>query len=135
MATAAAPSIKPNLYQLSGDGIKITYTLEPIGGPPQFNYDDGKLSLQFKGKDIRTVDSDVGTLVSVTIQLTTDSGSTSFTVLIPAVGLSTSSTSEPITTSGITTVHRHPVVGPTPQGQNDLYAVHQMQGTAQFVRS
>jgi hypothetical protein len=134
MAKEAAAATKPNLYELSGDGIKITYTLEPIGGPPQFNYDDGKLSNLFTGKDIRTVDTEDGTLVSVTIHLEIDRGSTSFSVLIPKVGLG-QTTSESITTIGITTVHRRPVVGPTPQGQNDLYTVHQMQGTAQFVRS
>jgi hypothetical protein len=124
---------KPNLYELSGDGIKITYTLQPIAGPPQFNYDDGKLSHLFKGDEIRTVNTDeVGTLVSVTIHLEIDRGSTTFTVLIPRVNLG-SSTSEPITTVGITTVHHRPVVGPTPQGQDDLYTVHPMKGTAKFV--
>jgi hypothetical protein len=126
---------KPNLYELSGDGIKITYTLQPLAGPPQFNYDDGKLSHLFKGDEIRTVDTDeVGTLVSVTIHLEIDRGSTTFTVLIPKVGLG-QSTSEPIKTIGITTVHKRPVVGPTPQGQDDLYAVHAMEGTAKFVIS
>ena len=62
MAKEAAAATKPNLYELSGDGIKTTYTLEPILGGPQFNYDDGKLSRQFKGDEIRTVDTDdVGT--------------------------------------------------------------------------
>jgi hypothetical protein len=131
---AAAAATKPKLYELSGDGIIVIYTLEPIGGGPQFNYGDGKLSHVFKGDEIRTVDTDVGTLVSVTIHLEIDTGSTSFTVLIPKVGLG-QSTSEPITTVGITTVHKHPVVGPTPQGQDDLYTVHSMDGTAKFVRS
>jgi hypothetical protein len=126
---------KPNLYELSGDGIKITYTLQPIAGPPQFNYDDGKVSNLFKGGEIRTVETDeLGTLVSVTIHLEIDRGSTTFTVLIPRVGLG-QSTSEPITTVGITTVHHRPVVGPTPQGQDDLYTVHPMKGTAKFVLS
>jgi hypothetical protein len=128
-----AAAAKPNFYELSGDGIKVIYTLEPIGGGPQFNYDDGKLSHVFKGGDIRTVDSEDGTLVSVTIHLEIDRGSTSFTVLIPSVGMGTAP--ESITTIGITTVHHRPVVGPTPQGQNDLYTVHPMQGTAKIVRS
>jgi hypothetical protein len=131
---AAAAAAKPNLYELSGDGIKVIYTLEPIGGGPQFNYDDGKLSRVFKGDEIRTVeDTDVGTLVSVTIHLEIDRGSTTFTVLIPRVGMGTAP--EPITTSGITTVHHRPVVGPTPQGQDDLYTVHPMKGMAKIVRS
>jgi hypothetical protein len=135
MAKEAAAAAKPNLYELSGDGIKITYTLQPIAGPPQFNYDDGKLSLQFKGGEIRTVATDeLGTLVSVTIHLEIDRGSTTFTVLIPKVSLG-GSTSEPIKTVGITTVHQRPVVGPTPQGQDDLYTVHPMEGTAKFVLS
>ena len=135
MAKEAAAATKPNLYELSGDGIKVTYTLQPIAGPPQFNYDDGKVSRLFTGDEIRTVvDTDVGTLVSVTILLEIDTGSTSFTVLIPKVGLG-ASTSEPITTDGITTVHKRRIPGPTPQGQDDLYTVHPMKGTAKFVLS
>ena len=135
MAKEAAAATKPNLYELSGDGIKIIYTLQPLAGPPQFNYDDGKVSRLFKGDEIRTVDTeDLGTLVSVTIHLEVDTGSTSFTVLIPKVGLG-ASTSEPITTVGITTVHKRRIPGPTPQGQDDLYTVCSMKGTAKFVVS
>ncbi|MHB8269286.1 hypothetical protein [Bradyrhizobium sp.] len=134
MAKEAAAATQPNLYELSGDGIKITYTLEPILGGPQFNYDDGKLSRLFKGGEIRTEDTEIGTLVSVTIHLEVDTGSTSFSVVLPKVGLGTSS-SEPITTIGITTVHKRRIPGPTPQGQDDLYTVHPMKGTAKIVRS
>ena len=114
---------------------KVTYTLEPILGGPQFNYDDGKLSRLFKGDEIRTEYTEkIGTLVSVTIHLEIDTGSTSFTAVIPKVGLG-QSTSEPITTIEITTVHKRRVPGPTPQGQDDLYTVHPMKGTAKIVRS
>jgi hypothetical protein len=134
MAKEAAAATQPNLYELSGDGIKITYTLEPILGGPQFNYDDGKKSHLFKGGEIRTEDTEIGTLVSVTIHLGVDTGSTSFSVVLPKVGLGTSS-SEPITTIGITTVHKRRIPGPTPPGQDDLYTVHPMKGTAKIVRS
>jgi hypothetical protein len=129
----ATSSVKqPNLYELSGDGIQITYTLQPIAGPPQFSYHDAKLSHVFKGDEIRTVETEIGSLVTVTTVPGIDSGSTSFTVLIPKVNLGRQESAN-ITTVGITTLHKFLVVGPAPQGQTELYTVHPMQGTAAFV--
>lgn len=132
MAKKAVATKQPNLYELSGDGINITYTLQPFAGPPQFNYHDATQSHLFKGKEIRTVDTEIGSLVSVTLRLTPNSGSTSFTVLIPKVNLGRSD-SAPVTTVGITTLHKFIIVGPPLQGQSELYTVHPLQGTASFV--
>jgi hypothetical protein len=127
-----AETKQPNLYDLSGDGIHITYTFYPLAGPPQFHYHDTKQSHLFKDKEIRTVNTEIGTLVSVSIHLTPDSGSTSFTVLIPTVGLG-QSYAQPITTIGITTLHKINIVGPALLGQTELYTVHPLRGTAYFV--
>jgi hypothetical protein len=132
MAKKAASAKQPNMYQLSGDGIHVTYSTSSFAGPPQFNYHDATQSRQFTGKEIRTVGTEIGTLVSVTLNLTPDLGSTSFTLLIPHVGLGLSDSAH-IVTDGITTLHRTSIIGPPLQGQTEFYTVHPLQGTAAFV--
>jgi hypothetical protein len=127
------PVVKqPNLYELSGEGIHVTYSTTSFGGQPLLTYQDASQSKHFMGEQIRTVETEIGTLVTVTIFLTVDSGSTTFTVLIPKVNLR-SSDSVSISTEGITTVHRFLVIGPPLQGQTELYTVYPLEGTASFV--
>ena len=86
--------VAPNLWSLSGGGIHVrywTFTLGPIrqgDEPPHFTYYDSHRTLSFHGNEIRSVNvPDLGTLVSVTIVLTVDTGSTTFTVLLPRVNI------------------------------------------------
>jgi hypothetical protein len=130
MAQAPSSSKQPNFYDLSGDGIHITYATTTFEGPPLFIYHDSSQNRKFTGKQIQSVDTEAGTLVSVVIQLVPDLGSTTVSVLIPRVSLITSDTAN-ITTYGITTLHKTSFFGPR-QGQNDVYTVHQLQGTAEW---
>ena len=81
----ATPFVSPNLYQLSGNTLHVTYATTGIDGQPHLHYQDSQHNLNFSGNSIRAVECDLGTVVSVTIQLTVDSGSTSFSVLIPGL--------------------------------------------------
>jgi len=129
---ANPPALKhPNLFDLAGDGISVSYASTSFSGKPLLSYHDGFQSKSFVGDQIRTVETEIGTLVTVTIFLTVDSGSTTFSILIPVVNLRTSD-SAPITTYGITTLHRFSIIGP-PQGQAEFSTAHQMSGTASFV--
>jgi hypothetical protein len=131
MAQAPSSSSKqPNVYDLSGDGIHITYATTTFDGPPLFIYHDASHTEKFKDKQIQSVDTEAGKLVSVRFQVIPDFGSKSFSVLIPSVILGTSDTAH-ITTYGITTLHKDSIIGPPP-GQNDVYSVHQLQGTAEW---
>ena len=127
------PVVKqPNLFELAGEGVHITYSTTSFGGVPTFTYQDMTQSKHFTGNQIRTVHTEIGTLVTVTTLLTVDSGSTTFTVLIPSVNLR-SSDSVAIRTDGIATVHRFLVVGPPLQGQTEIYTIYPLHGTASFV--
>ena len=70
---------QPNLYELSGNGIHVTYSTTSITGKPLFNYHDSFQTRNFSGDEIQTVDTILGQLVSVFLVRTIDSGSTSFT--------------------------------------------------------
>jgi hypothetical protein len=120
----------PNHYELSGDGIHITYSTTSFAGPPTFVYHDSNQNKTFTGNQIQSVDTEAGTVVSVPIFVTIDSGSTSFSVLIPRVNLG-SADSTNITSYGITALHRFGI--PAPVGQLDFYTPHQMTGTAALL--
>lgn len=129
---AAFPVKSPDLYQLRGAQLHITYSTTSFVGKPSFVYQDATQTLTFEGDQIRTVATEIGTLVTVTIRMTIDSGSTSFTLFVPRVNLG-SSNQAPIHTEGITTLHRFSVVPVFNQGQTELYTVTPLAGTASFV--
>ena len=90
-------------------------------------------SRRFNFPGIRcTLDSEIGTLVTVTIRLTVDTGSTSFTLVVPQVNLDQSNHAH-ITTFGVTALHRFSVVPAFNEGQTELYTVTELSGTAALV--
>jgi hypothetical protein len=127
--------IAPNHYQLSGGGISITYLPVGAGGLAHLLYQDTQRTLNFTGDQIRSVEvPDLGTVVSVTLMITVDSGSTTFSMLIPKVTLqNTTGASAHIHSEGITTVHRFSLVPMFDLGQDELYTVTAMRGTASSV--
>ena len=127
----AAPST-PNLYDLQGHNLHITYSTTSIDGKPRFQYHDNFQTLQFSGDQIRMLDSEIGTLVTVTIRLTPDLGSTLFTFLVPQVNLNQSTQSQ-ITTFGVTTLHRFSIAPQLDLGQIEHYTVAELSGTAALV--
>src|SRR5215475_4468342 len=102
---------QPTLFELSGNGILVNYSTSSLAGQPQFFYQDAFQSKQFSGKDIQTVDSVLGKLVTVFLLRTVDTGSTTFTLLVPNVNLPPSNFSN-ITTEGITTLHKFSIIKP-----------------------
>jgi len=122
---------QPTLYELSGGGLHVTYSTSSISGKPLFNYHDAFQVRNFSGDEIQTVDTILGKLVSVFLIRTIDGGSTSFTVLIPAIHLPPTNVAN-VTTEGVTTLHKFSIFNP-PLGQTELYTFHRLHGTAQFV--
>ena len=128
--------VQPTIWNLSNTatGLQVSYS---VAGP-NLHYHNGPVIRDFTGGEIRVAEvPDLGTLVSVTILLTVDSGSTTFTLLLPRVNLPGPGNlppafpvAIPVTTDGITTVHRFSVLPPLLQGQQDFYTVTPLQGTA-----
>src|SRR3954453_2986207 len=128
----ANPFLVPNLYQVHNNQLHISYTTSGIDGKPHFHYQDASQSLSFSGDQIRSETTEIGTLVSVRIRMTVDSGSTSFSLLVPTVNLPANQ-SMTIHTIGITTVHRFSIAPVLNSGQTELYSVAVLTGTAQHV--
>jgi hypothetical protein len=127
---APTPLVDPNLYALSGHHLHVVYSTTGIDGKPHFSYQDQQHTLNFAGDQIRRVETEIGALVSVTIRLTVDTGGTSFSLLIPRVGIP-GEQAVPIHTDGVTTLHRFSIL-PLP-GQRDFYTITPLSGTAQRV--
>lgn len=122
----------PNLFQLSGHHLHVSYSTTGIDGKPRLTYQDAHRALSFVGDQIRVVECDVGHLVSVTLQMTPDSGSTSLSVLVPRVVL-VDNAAQAVHTQAITTIHRFSIVPAFDVGQDDLYTVTALAGTARTV--
>ena len=127
-----AQRMTADLLELTGSHIHITYTTSSIDGTPAMTYQDPYQGMAFSDDEIRTVECDFGTLISVTLRMTVDTGSTSLSVLIPRVRIE-QGTIAAIHTECVTTVHRFPVIPSLQLGQLDTYRVVPLHGTAQFA--
>jgi hypothetical protein len=135
MSTPSHDEITPNQYHLHGGEISVSYYPGGTGpvlegrGRLRFTYHDLSRALSFYGDEVRTVDvPDLGTVVSVTIFRTVDTGSTSTSLLVPRVVLP-STLPVPIHTDLISTRH---LLFATAVGhpQRDVYSVTKLTGVA-----
>ena len=132
-------NIPPNRFVLhSSDGnTQVDYETTSFLGQPVLNLKQGPgPSLgpirHFAGSQIRTLNTEIGTLVSVTTEMTVDTGSTSFSVLIPAVTLTSTSDQQTIATEAIITHHTGPNSVPI-TGVHEKYQFIPLSGEASFV--
>jgi hypothetical protein len=129
-------NIKPNRFVLqSSDGTtKVDYETSSFIGQPTLNLMQGPGGpiRHFAGSQIRTLNSEIGTLVTVTTQLTVDTGSTSFSVLIPAISLGAISEHKTFATEAIITHHTGPNSVPA-TGVHETYKFIPLKGEASFI--
>ena len=122
--------VQPTTWILSGGGIQVRLST----AEPALHYQDPHEIRDFAGQEVRVAEvPDLGTLVSVTLRITVDSGSTSFTLLLPRVNLPAppaQPAAVPVKTDGITTVHHLSLVPAFQRGQQDTYVVTPLTGTA-----
>jgi hypothetical protein len=132
-------NIQPNRFVLqSQDGAtKVDYETSSQLGQPTLNLKQGPglgPIRHFAGSQIRTRYTEIGTLVSVTTQMTVDTGSTSFSLLIPAISLNAASDRQTFTTEAIVTTHTGPNSVPH-TGVHETYQFTPLTGEATFVMS
>jgi len=133
-------NIQPNRFVLqSSDGkTKVDYEASSFIGQPTLNLTQGPSPTvpirHFVGSQIRTRKTEIGTLVSVTTHATVDTGSTSFSILIPAITLTVISDHKTFATSAIVTSHTGPNSVPS-AGVHETYQFIPLSGEATFVLS
>ena len=126
-----APKLAPNLFELNGENVMVTYSTTSIDGTPRFTYTKGRQTLNFAGTAIKSEGVGIGTLVSVTIATVPDKGTTTFSILLPAIRLGESKRAS-FRTIGITTLAKTTIAGP-PQGAQQSYKVIDLRGSAKLV--
>jgi hypothetical protein len=131
-------NIQPNRYTLqSNDGkTKVDYETSNFIGQPTLNLTQGPGGpiRHFAGSQIRTRNTEIGLLVTVTTQMTVDTGSTSFSVLIPSITLTGVTDRKSFSTDAIVTTHTGPNSVPA-MGVHETYQFITMKGEATLVLS
>jgi hypothetical protein len=120
------------MYQLGGNHLHVTYVTSGLDGQPTMSYQDAHQSKSFRGDELRALECDLGTLVSVTLRMTVDTGSTSLSLFIPRMQIAEGTTA-PVHTNCVTTMHRFSVIPQFNQGQLDTYSITALHGTARFA--
>ena len=119
----------PNVYQLAGDGIQITYTVSNTNGEAQLDYQDAQGSRTFTGNQVNSEQSPLGTLITVFLLQTIDTGSITLTLVVPGVNLG-NTTEQPIATFAVVTNNLFSILEIHTPRQTQVYQIYALQGTA-----
>jgi hypothetical protein len=125
---------RANLFELSGDSIQVSFSTTGILGGPILSYRDPQRSIFFRREEIRSEDTALGELITVTLEVIPDLRTITFTLILPIVTVMPQSSGIYIKVPGVTTTNPTTIAGPPP-GPQKLYSVVNLQGTAQFVVS
>ncbi|MFL9455775.1 MULTISPECIES: DUF6174 domain-containing protein [Nostocales] len=132
--TKSANSSRANIFKLSGAFVEVTYSDTSILGGPQLNYRDNNINRTFMGEAIRVRETELGQLITVTLEAVPDLRTVTFTLILPLVKLNTVSETIRIRVPSITTTTRTTIAGPG-AGAEKTYKAIDLRGTAQFVVS
>lgn len=128
---------EPNQFVLQGieskyKDVQISYSTTSITGKPIFSYKDSKGSHSFTGDKIRTQQTEIGTMVTVTLESIPDLRVTTLTLLVPKINLDSSTTefkTIAIQTTSKTTIAGEKLV----KGAVESYEVINLKGTAKSI--
>lgn len=125
---------EPNLYELSYGDVGLTYSTTSIDGSPRFNFREAERNLNFSGEQIRTQATELGTEVTVTLEVIPDLRTVTLTLLVPAINLG-NETEVGFATAAIETTNHTTIGGPRLiTGPLQTYRVIPLEGTAKNVR-
>jgi hypothetical protein len=123
----------PNLFTFRGRGVEVSYATSSFSGQPLLTYKDARQSRSFGGPQIRTLATEIGSLVSVTLEQVPDHHTLTLTLVVPEVHLAGRAVA--VTSQAILTTQRTSIGGPRLiTGAVQTYRVIALQGTARFVQ-
>jgi hypothetical protein len=127
--------VEPNQYELSGDDTSITYSMSGVDGKPTLTYSGARGEHNFAGDEIRTLDSDLGTEVSVTLEDIADLHLITLTLLIPEMWIAPRA-GEEVRTIAILTTKEEPLTEKIGMpAAREQYAVVRLDGEGRLVES
>ena len=121
-----------NLFELGDYSIQVTYSSTSFTGQRQLSYRDNNINRNFMGEEIQILDTDIGQLVTVTLETIADLRIVTFTLILPLVNVIPQSGGTRVQVPGILTTTHTTIAGPGP-GAEKTYSTVNLQGTAQFV--
>jgi hypothetical protein len=122
----------PNSYELTGTDTEITYSTTSFSGRPLLTYRAQSDQRSFSGAEIRSLDSEIGRQVTVTIEQIPDLHSITLTILIPTINLDR--VESRFRTRAIFTTQRSSIAGPRLiKGAVQSYRVLALRGVARNV--
>jgi hypothetical protein len=121
-----------NLFELGDYSIQVTYSSTSFTGQPQLSYRDNNINRNFMGEEIRILDTELGQLITVTLETIADLRTVTFTLVLPLVNVIPQSGGTRVQVPGISTTTHTTIAGPGP-GAEKTYSTVNLQGTAQFV--
>src|SRR2546428_11911134 len=74
---------KANLFEVAGGATSVTYATTGIAGQPSFHFRDTDHDVNAEGTDIRTKKTELGTLVTIDLDVVADGPSTTATLGLP----------------------------------------------------
>ena len=124
---------RPNEFELQGEGIYIKYLL--LNGVPQLDYRTQNISIRFSGNQIKTLVTDIGTLVTVIISKPPNpnlgGNIVKLSLLLPIINLVIGTRETPVQTEAILTTQKTSGSIRTPLvGQLQSYQTLRLRGTA-----
>lgn len=128
--TTPVQRVEPNLFQLKGEKIQINYQSTGFVGAAQLTYTDDQGSRTFSGDEVRSQESEIGLMVSVTLQLNPDSQIVILSLLVPSIKLGEQPAK--IKTLAIKTTKRSGFLALQP-GALQSYSTIPLEGTASLV--
>jgi hypothetical protein len=133
MAQDTKSLVEPNVYELSGDDTQITYATTGADGKPTFSYSGTKGERSYSGDEIGTLDSALGTEVTVTIDDIADLHIITLTLLIPEMWIAPHSGLE-VRTMAIFTTKEEPITAPVGlPAAREQYAVIALDSEGELV--
>lgn len=123
-----------NIFEFTGENVQISYSargpfIDQPGLQPTITYQDSEQTLTFTSDQIRTQQSELGTLVSVTLKPSIDAGATILTILLPIIAMGDAG-EQPFVTYAIVSQ----TFGMLPHvGASHVYNVLQLDGVGTFM--
>ena len=119
-----------NLFELSRGPLQITYS--NIIGLPIFNCRIKQQHWIFRGSEIQIQDTNIGQLITVTLEDVPEDGEVIFTLILPIITVKSAATETRIQVIGITT-HKASHAYRHQSGSQPNYSIVNLHGTAQFA--
>lgn len=124
---SAAQAPQPNLYEVRGQGVSISYSTSSVDGTQQFNYRDQDRTVSRSGDEIRTEETEIAKLVTINVEDVQEAREVTATLVLPRIFLDEPTADTPVATIGVLATSR------PADGQMRTYRALELTGTARLV--